>query len=311
MKKLIITLIICLMALILATGCSSGTEDLSAKIKVEVSHDITTEGNKMMDICYPIVGGLDSTRTISTINSSITNYIDIQVKEFNNALGGSNTTTPINDDFDATVTKQITPEEEEEEESVLNDDENSENQEDYTEDYSSEDEGETDDNDDGVSDTSQDETSTEGDGLPITLTMDFEITYHHNNILNIVETYEKVLGDNKDYKGQQSFVFDLEKGTSITLGDIYDFEGDFTSYIDDKITKEIENNKNLITFDDNAGFSGIRKDTNFYIDEEERTLYIFYNALEISPEKNILPTFAFSLKELSPYLLEDYQEKLK
>lgn len=297
MKKILLLLCSCLLTLVTLTGCSGSDDDLTEKIKVEVVHDITTEGNKMMDITYPTVGGLESSRALATINSSIENYISIQENEFNNALSSDADSTPINSDFDATATKQITPPEAEEE-GVLEDEDGQETQESDNEEDEIQPDGEE----------SGEEANTEG--APITLTMRFKITYHHNSIFNIVETYEKVLGNDRNYNGQQSFVFDLEKGTPVSLGEIYEFSDDFVKYIDNKITKEIENTKGLTTFEDNLGFSGIRKDTSFYIDEEEDKLYIFYNSLEISPERNLLPTFEFTLDELSPYLADDYKNRL-
>lgn len=295
MKKFLLLLCGCILPLVALAGCGGNEEDLAEKIKVEVVHDITTEGNKMMDITYPTVGGLESSRALATINSSIENYIGIQQNEFNSALSSDEDSTPINSDFDATVTKQIiAPEEEEEtEEGEGESSEESDNEEEETK---PEDE------------TSQVESNS--GATPITLTMRFKITYHHNSIFNIVETYEKVLGNDRNYNGQQSFVFDLEKGAPVSLGEIYEFDDDFSKYIDNKITAEIENTKGLTTFEDNLGFSGVRKDTSFYIDEEEGKLYIFYNSLEISPERNLLPTFEFTLKELSPYLTDDYKGRL-
>ncbi|MDO4542685.1 MAG: hypothetical protein Q4C00_07675 [Bacillota bacterium] len=290
MKKILI-IFCCLMSLMFCAACGDETENLSEQIKVEVVRDVTTEGNKMMDITYPTVGGLESTRALSTINSSISNYVEIQLKEFNNALSGEENTNPIDSNFDATVTKQITPVEKEEEESVLDPSENTENSEEDQE------ESDSQENANDEEDSEEDGSQTT-DGTPITLTMDFDITYHHDNIFNIIESYEKVLGDDKNYNGQQSFVFDLNKGAPVSLGEIYDFESDFPSYVDEKISKTI------------ADTPGVRKDTSFYINEETKTLCIFYNALEISPEKNFIPTFEFTLKELSPYLNEEYKGRL-
>lgn len=306
MKKLLTLICLSLLSLTLLGGCGTEREDISSKVKLEVSHNITTENNKQIDITYPVVGGLESSRALSTINSSITNYVRIQEDEFNSALSGNDDATPINSDFDATVTKQITAAEKEEDET---DPDNPDDENDNGEDASEGDENNPD--QEGDAEAGADENSVNGQaGDPITLTMRFKITYHHDNILNIIETFEKVLGDDKNYKGQQSFVFDLEKGTPVSLGEIYDFESDFPTYVDEKITEKIENTKGFETFDDKAGFSGVRRDANFYLDEENEKLYIFYNALEISPEKNLLPTFEFTLKELSPYLTEDYQGRL-
>ncbi len=311
MKKLLTLICFSLLSLTLLGGCGTDREDISSKVKLEVSHNITTENNKLIDITYPVVGGLESSRALSTINSSITNYVRIQEDEFNSALSGNDDATPINSDFDATVTKQITAAEKEEDESNLtdSDDPNSENA--NEEDSSNGEDNPTGEEGDAEAGTGDENTANgQAGGSPITLTMRFKITYHHDNILNIIETFEKVLGDDKNYKGQQSFVFDLEKGTPVSLGEIYDFESDFPTYVDEKITEKIENTKGFETFDDKAGFSGVRRDANFYLDEENEKLYIFYNALEISPEKNLLPTFEFTLKELSPYLTEDYQGRL-
>ncbi|MEG1868415.1 MAG: hypothetical protein RR219_05700 [Clostridiales bacterium] len=325
MKKILIC--ICISLVLLVGGCGNNKEeDHSSEIKVTVEHISSNEANKTINITYPVVGGIGDIRTLSSINSSIDNYVKTQEKEFNNALGEITKTEPIAKDFDTTVKKQIvapkatTTQEENNSDTTTNADEENngdtttnadeENNSDTTTNTDEENNGDTTDN--GTNTQNQD---TELKGVvtgtdPITLKMTFDITYHSNNILNIMESYKKILGKGKAYIGQQSFAFDLDKGVPITLGDIYDFDSDFPVYVNDSINKQLKDNKRIQLYDDKSGFTGIRKDANFYLDEANGNIYIFYNALDISPEKTLIPTFEFSLKELSPYLLDTYSKKL-
>lgn len=313
MKKFLIFL--CIPLILFLGGCNNTTNDYTEKVKLEVKHITSTEANKTIDITFPVVGGLEDSRTLATVNNSITNYVEIQEKEFNNALGESTNSDPIVKDFNAEVTKQIKTKELDSEEPQFYDEdgnpvdkdgnpiketatEETTTEEENTEDTSAE-------NQDATNSGEKATTTT----TPISLTMTFEVTYHKNNVLNIIMYYEKVLGKNKNYLGKQSFVFDLEKGLPISLGEIYDFEGEFPKTINADISKQIKDS-GIQLYEDNSGFSGIRKDANFYLDESTDNIVIFYNALEISPEKDLTPSFQFSLKKMAPYLTAAYTEKL-
>ncbi|MEG1096648.1 MAG: hypothetical protein RSD91_07500, partial [Clostridiales bacterium] len=106
MKKILIC--ICISLVLLVGGCGNNKEeDHSSEIKVTVEHISSNEANKTINITYPVVGGIGDIRTLSSINSSIDNYVKTQEKEFNNALGEITKTEPIAKDFDTTVKKQI------------------------------------------------------------------------------------------------------------------------------------------------------------------------------------------------------------
>ena len=137
----------------------------------------------------------------------------------------------------------------------------------------------------------------------ITLSMTFKIKYNKNNFLCIVQTYDKNLGENKEFSGQRSFFFSLENATYLSLGEIFVYDEEFTNFINGKITEELVAGA-YSTYDEDGGFTGISKNSKFYIDSNN--LYIYYDALEISPDKDAIPTFVFSLNDVKKYLNEDF-----
>ncbi len=303
MKKTFTFLLILLTFLF--AGCSDNSEEnYSEAVTLEVGRINSDDGSKIINITYPIVGGLSRSETVTMINSSIQNYVEIQQREFENALSGtSNTETPINQEFiDESGENQEADNSEGDSEQAA-----SESEEDTENNITPDEETAETTSEEGAADTGTDNGETDGQ---ISLTMNFEITYNKNNILNIVESYEKSLGKGtENIIGQQSFVFDLGRGVPLTLGEVFQFEGEFPEIINSGIEEQIQEDNSLITFENQQGFSGISKDANFYFDDEN--LYIFYNALEIGPEKNLIPTFHFPLKDLEPYLIDEYVDIFK
>ncbi|MEE0777377.1 MAG: hypothetical protein U0M15_10035 [Bacillota bacterium] len=314
MKKTFTFLLISLA--ILFAGCGNNNiEDYSEVITLEIGRIDSNNESRTIDITYPIIGGLSQSESITMINNSIQNYVEMQQKEFENALDdASDQETPINQEM---IEQGAENTDREDDDTSINDESESdpqsqENEEDADENPTEDSEVPSEDEvvpDENQTTDDQDATATKNE-KPIALTMGFEITYNKNNIINIVENFEKSLGKGKDYiVGQHSFIFDLNRGVPLTLGELFDFDGEFPNVINSGIESQIKSDSSLITFEDQKGFSGISKDANFYIDEEN--LYIFYNALEIGPEKNLIPTFTFSLKDLEPYLLDEYTDSFK
>lgn len=266
-------------------GCQmDGTEDYTSQLKLNINHINEKDEEKEINISYPVFGGIDDKETITIINTSISNFVNSQYTEFQKALtvteqDALSDTGALLDS--ASAGDGDTSKKSREAKEYLND--------------TAGDEGDEEDNEDA---SDKDETTDD-----ITLFMTFKITYNKNNYLCVVQTYDKDLGENKEFNGQRSFFFSLENATYLSLGEIFDFSESFTDYINSGINKKLAEGA-YTTYDDNSGFTGISKTSKFYVDSNN--LYIYYDALEISPDKDTIPTFAFRLKDVKKYLNEDF-----
>ncbi len=276
MKKILVFLLLSLSVFLF--GCNqTGDNQFSDKIRLEITTISENTEDKDIYIRYPVIGGLEDEATLSLINNSISKYVETRQQEFSHALANVEseviTTTGAATDGNTTEsTEQTTGQTTEE----------------TTESTTEE-----------TADTSEEAASS------MSLTMTFKIVYNQNNILNITEKFYQTLGEKKKTTGIQSFIFDLKHGKVITLGDLFDFSGDFAKVINAQIQTQIEADPTLITFEDKSGFTGISKDSNYYIDGEN--LYIFYDAYEIGPSKTTIPTFVIPLKDIKSYFNSDYQ----
>lgn len=262
-------------------GCqATDTEDFTSQLRLNIKHINENDAQKEINISYPVFGGIEDKETITIINTSISNFVNSQYTEFQNALTAeeqdklSNTEELLNmhgesgDTNSNTDTKKETEAEKFLAENTDNGDENQAKD-------------------------------------PITLSMTFKITYNQKNYLCIVQTYDKNLGKNKEFSGQRSFLFSLENATYLSLGELFVFNEEFTTEINSQIKAELDAGA-YTTYDDNSGFTGISKNSKFYIDTNN--LYIYYDALEISPDKDVIPTFSFRLSDIKKYANEDFKE---
>lgn len=280
MKKLFLIPIF-LLSFVLC-GCQSGNvEDYTSQLKLNINHINEKDEEKEINISYPVFGGIDDKETITIINTSISNFVNSQYTEFQKAL----TATEQDALSDGGVLPDV---------AKKDGDESSE---------------ETSEAKEYLEETAEDKENNEAAGEDgetketITLSMSFKITYNKDNYLCVVQTYDKNLGKDKKFNGQRSFLFSLENATYLSLGEIFDFSEAFVAYVNDKITKGLAEGA-YTTYDDNSGFTGISKNSKFYIDSNN--IYIYYDALEISPDKDTVPTFAFPLKDVKKYLNEDF-----
>lgn len=294
MKKLL--LIPILLASLFLCACQSSDEvDYTSQLRLNITHIDESDDAKEIHISYPVFGGIDNKEAITIINTSITNFVNSQYDEFQNALTAkeqdalSNTDDLLHSDAENDTDSD----------SDNDSDSDTEDESDTTEE-SSEKENEDDPTDDKESDQTK---TTEKNSDRISLSMTFKITYNKNNYICIVQTYEKNLGEGKDFNEQRSFLFSLENAAYLSLGEIFNFDEEFTTYINDRIKKDLANGA-YATYDDNSGFSGISKNSKFYIDNNN--LYIFYDTLEISPDKDTIPTFAFKISDVKPYVNEEF-----
>ncbi len=276
MKKILIFLLLSLS--IFRFGCNQADKgSLSDKVRLNITIISENTDHKEVYIRYPVIGGLDDAATISLINNSISKYVETRQQEFSSALASAENTviTPTTED----------PEEGTEGDGTTTEPEVEEPAEDTTD---------------------SSDTANGNNNSDMSLSMTFKVVYNQNNILNITEKFYQTLGDKKKTTGMQSFIFDLKQGKAITLGDLFDFEGDFAKVINAQIQAQIEADPTLLTFEDKSGFNGISTDSNYYVDGDN--LYIFYDAYEIGPSKTTIPTFTIPISDVKSYLSFDYQK---
>ncbi len=291
MKKLFLLPILLLMLLL--TSCQlAGDSTYTGDLKLNIQHIKESDSDKNIDISYPVFGGIENKEAITIINTSISNYVTAEYDEFQNALTAKNqsviTDAAANGAGDS---------------SDSNDSDNSDDSDDSDDSDASDDSEDSDDSGDDAAVTGSDTAKTDSTGEPIRLTMSFKITYNKNDYLCVVQTYKKELGENKTFTGQRSFLFSLKNAAYLSLGEVFDFDSGFSAYINKAIEAELDKGA-YNTYDSDNGFTGISKDCNFYIDHDY--LYIYYNALEISPDMDIVPTFVFKIKDLKEYFNDDF-----
>lgn len=279
MKKLFLIPVF-LLSVILC-GCQlGGAEDYTSQLRLNINHINEKDEEKEINISYPVFGGIDDKETITIINTSISNFVNSQYTEFQKALTAT-------EQDELSDTKALL-------DSAKTGDGNTSAKSTEAGEYLKDTDDDSDDEDDKSKEAAKD---------PIVLSMTFKITYNKNNYLCVIQTYDKDLGENKKFNGQRSFFFSLESATYLSLGEIFDFSEAFTDYINTEINKKLAEGA-YTTYDDNSGFTGISKTSKFYIDSNN--LYIYYDALEISPDKDTIPTFMFRLKDVKKYLNEDF-----
>lgn len=281
MKKLFL-LPIFLLCLCLCGCQSDNTDNYSDDLRLNIKHIDEKDAEKVIHISYPVFGGLDDKESVTIVNTSIKNYVDSEYEEFHNALISTDTTVLGNTETDVSDYSE--------------DDYDEESYDEESYDEESEDDSEN-------AEKSKDSKKSKEKKERLTLNVSFKITYNKNNYLCVVQTYEKNLGNDLKFNGQRSFFFSLTNATYLTLGELFDFDNGFSAYVNERINNDLAAGA-YTTYAEDSGFKGISKNCKFYIDSSH--LYIYYDALELSPDKDAVPTFAFDLKDIKQYFNDDY-----
>lgn len=299
MKKLIILPIIAIAFLFCSCSFSSDNA-YSDDLRLNIAHINENDGIKDIKISYPIFGGINNKEALTIVNTSIENYVNSEYNEFQNIL--------TNNDMEVIPTEESENIDSDYEETSETD-ENGEN-ENFEEDSAETENGDSDNSENntenGDTENSGKDSEKPAKGVKVSLKMTFKITYNKNDYLGVVQSYEKNLGSkNMIFTGQHSFFFSLSNATYLQLNEIFDYEAGFAEMVNNQIRSEIESG-GFTLYDNEQGFSSISKNNSFYIDSNN--LYIYYDALEISPDKDIIPTFTFPISKVKKYVKEDYKD---
>lgn len=291
---LLITLLMC--------GCQQEENgEYTSQLRLNIVHIDESDEQKTIHITYPVFGGISDKEAVTIINTSIKNFVDAQYEEFQSAL-----TTGERD----VLTNETDENGYDSYDSDYDYDYDSDTENNYEENSGgdNEDSGDSEGSEENTGD--DDVSSADNKATPgaITLKMTFKITYNRNDCLCIVQNYEKNLSEDMKFLGQRSFVFSLANATYLSLGEIFDFDAGFSNLVNSKIKEEIDNGA-YVMYDEDSGFKGISQNAHFYFDTVN--LYIYYDAMEISPDKDTIPTFIFPLSDVKKYIYEDYRGLFK
>ena len=85
MKKLFLIPIL-LASLFLCACQDSDEEDYTSQLRLNITHIDESDDEKEIHISYPVFGGIENKEAVTIINTSISNFVNSQYDEFQNAL---------------------------------------------------------------------------------------------------------------------------------------------------------------------------------------------------------------------------------
>ena len=85
MKKLFLIPIL-LASLFLCACQASDEDDYTSKLRLNITHIDESDDEKEIHISYPVFGGIENKEAVTIINTSISNFVNSQYDEFQNAL---------------------------------------------------------------------------------------------------------------------------------------------------------------------------------------------------------------------------------
>ena len=124
---------------------------------------------------------------------------------------------------------------------------------------------------------------------------EYDVSYNRNNLISIpILTYE-FTGGAHGISTLKSFNYNLKSGEELKLSNIFKYNVDYKSVINNYIKQEIEENKDLY-FTGKDGFKGIDDDQGFYLENDK--LIIYFQLYEISPYYIGIPKFEIPFSEI-------------
>jgi hypothetical protein len=127
------------------------------------------------------------------------------------------------------------------------------------------------------------------DFRPIIIEIDYDLKSYNDNILSFSVHYFESLASS--YAQTYYYTIDLEAGKLLTLEDILgtDYENKISQQVSEKINKALEESPSSY-FEGDMGFSAIKKDQSFYINNENQLVVVF-DKYEIAPGSSGQPEF--------------------
>lgn len=139
--------------------------------------------------------------------------------------------------------------------------------------------------------------------MKTSISIDYKITVNKGNLLSfqIITTYSA----NTSYQERQIYNLDLKTGNVITLENL--FPNSYKKMIDSTIKKQIQaiqkKDKNALFFTGKDGFTGIKNNQNFYIDDHNNVVILF-EKYEIAPGYMGKQEFKIPCKNIQKYINE-------
>lgn len=137
--------------------------------------------------------------------------------------------------------------------------------------------------------------------MKTSISIDYKITANKGNLLSfqIITTYVA----NTSYQEHQIFNLDLKTGKELTLQDL--FHDSYKSLINTEIKKQIQSiqrkDTNALYFTEKNGFTGIKNNQQFYIDNANNVVIIF-EKYEIAPGYMGEQEFKIPCKNVQTYI---------
>lgn len=129
----------------------------------------------------------------------------------------------------------------------------------------------------------------EEDFRPVIIEIDYDLKSYNENILSFSVHYFESMASS--YAQIYYYTIDLEAGKLLTFEDILgkDYEEEINRQVSRKINKALEESPSSY-FEGDMGFSGIKKDQSFYINNDNQLVVVF-DKYEIAPGSSGQPEF--------------------
>lgn len=125
--------------------------------------------------------------------------------------------------------------------------------------------------------------------MPYTAVTSYKVACNKGNLLSLYINYYQYTGGAHGLTTRKGYNINLKDGTFLTLEDLFKKGTPYKEIIDEEISKQIDENKEMFF---PSEFKGISPEQQFYIDGEN--VVIFFQAYEIAPYAAGLPEFKIS-----------------
>ncbi len=134
------------------------------------------------------------------------------------------------------------------------------------------------------------------DRPPYAIATDYALGTVNSDFVSLYVDYYQYTGGAHGITERRAYNYDLNQGSSISLGMLFKDGYDYTSKINAIISEQIKIEPDLY-FQDDMGFQGISADQDFYIKGDK--LIVYFQQYEIAPYVAGIPEFEIALSDLS------------